>query len=72
MLPGRSCELGLEAAACEGGLSEAKGALSLVFRYHMPEPFFDKRFQRCLLTLGQLSGLFKKTIWNMYGCLHMA
>jgi hypothetical protein len=47
-------------------------ALALMFRYHMPEPLFDKRFQCCLLTLSQLPGLFKKTIWYLYGCLHMA
>jgi hypothetical protein len=66
--------MGLEALAFKGGLAERiPGGLSAsALRHDFPEALFDQGFQSRFLLLSDLPGLIKQTVWNMYGCLHMA
>lgn len=62
----------LQSVSLESGLSESETAAALALRKGPTETLFDNRFYGSLLTLCQLPHFFVKTIWYLYGCLHMA
>jgi hypothetical protein len=36
------------------------------------QTFFDKSLKSCPFPVSELSGFFEKTVWYLYGRLHMA
>jgi len=64
--------MGLKAVSLETGAAQSKPRTTLSFRDDATEPLLNQRFQRRLLTLGELPSFIKDTISNMYGRLHMA
>jgi hypothetical protein len=64
--------MGLQAFSFEGGLSELKPLPPLAFGYDFSKSLFDKRFQRCPLSLRQLACLFEEAVRYLYGRLHTA
>ena len=72
LVPGRSREVRLQSFSLEGSLPKPEATAAVPFRNGPTETLFDNRLHRCLLPLGQLPHFFVKTIWNLYGCFHMA
>ena len=70
LVPSCSREVRLQAFALESCLPEPKAASALTFRDNPSEALFDNGLHCCLLSVCQLSHLFKKAVWYLYGCLH--
>ena len=71
LVPGCSRKVRLQPVALESGLPEPEATAALTFRDSPAETLFDNGLHGCLLSVCQLSHFFKKTIWYLYGCLHM-
>ena len=71
LVPGCSRKVRLQPVALESGLPEPEATAALTFRDSSAETLFDNGLHGCLLSVCQLSHFFKKTVWYLYGCLHM-
>ena len=71
LVPGCSRKVRLQPVAIESGLPEPEATAALMFRDSSAETLFDNGLHGCLLSVCQLSHFFKKTVWYLYGCLHM-
>ena len=72
LVPGRSRKVRLQPVALESGLPEPEATAALTFRDSPTEALFDNGLHCCSLSVCQLSHLIIKTVWYLYGCLHMA
>jgi hypothetical protein len=72
LVPGHSRKVRLQPGAFESGLPETEATAALTFRDRPAEALFDNGFHCCSLLVCQLSHLIIKTVWYLYGCLHMA
>jgi hypothetical protein len=72
LVPGCPCEVRLQPVSLESGLPEPETATALTLRKGPTKTLFDNGFYGSLLSLCQLPHFFVKTIWYLYGCLHMA
>jgi hypothetical protein len=72
LVPVCAGEVGLESFPLEGSLPQSKPTAALPFRNSPPETLFDNGLHCPLLPLSQLTHFLVKTIWYLYGCLHMA
>lgn len=61
----------VQAISLEGGLPEPETTAPVTLRNRPTEALFDDSLHGCLLSLCQLPQLFVKTVWYLYGCLHM-
>lgn len=64
--------MGLQARAFETGFSELEAGTPFAFGNNPAEALFHEGPQGRPLSMSQLTGIFKKTIWYLYGCLHIA
>ncbi len=64
--------MSLQSLALERRLAQAESVAPLAFRDHLAKPLFDKGFKGCTFSLGHLTCLLEKAIWNLYGRFHMA
>jgi len=71
LLPGCSRKVRLQSIALESGLPEPEAASALSFRDSPAETRFNNGLHCCTLPVRQFSHLFMKTVWYLYGCLHM-
>jgi len=62
----------LQPLAPESGLPKPEATAPLTFGHNPPETIFDDSLHSGVFSLGQLAHFFKKAVWYLYGCLHMA
>ena len=71
LIPGCSCQMRLKALSFECGLTEIEPAPPFAFGDDTAEPLFHEGFQRRMLLICKLAGLFQKAVRYLYGRLHM-
>jgi hypothetical protein len=71
LVPGCASKVRLKSVSLESGLPESETFAALTLGKGEAETLFDKGFYGSLLSLCQLPHFFVKTIWYLYGCLHM-
>jgi hypothetical protein len=62
----------LQSFSLETGLPESERTAVLTFGKGPTETLFDNGFYGSLFSLCELPHFFIKTVWYLYGCLHMA
>jgi hypothetical protein len=72
LVPGACDKVRLQPFAPESGLPKPEVTPPLTFRHDPPKTVFDDSLHGDVLSLGQLAHFFKKAVWYLYGCLHMA
>jgi hypothetical protein len=71
LIPGCSCEVRLQSSPLECGLPKLEGGATLTLGKSPAKTLFDNSLHRCMFPLGQLLHFSIKSIWYLYGRLHM-